>query len=120
MKSLEEFIAEESGRDSCFSTESAQAEAELALGMQRQLADRAGITQPALARFERAGRTPSAQTLWRLATALGVRFVLGRNYTVCAERVPENAERVPQDAAADGRFRTGSPRIGGQDSGQRD
>lgn len=71
----------------------AQAEAELelaiqigdrreALGLsQADLARRVGVSQPVIARLERAGRTPTPQTLWRLAAALHVQFVFGPNYT---------------------------------------
>lgn len=39
---------------------------------QRQLAERAGMTQPGVARFEAGGTTPTLQLLERLATALGL------------------------------------------------
>jgi HTH-type transcriptional regulator/antitoxin HipB len=70
----------------------AEAELELALktaavretrGMtQTQLAAAAGMRQPAIARFEKAGRTPTVTTLWRLATALNAVFVIGPGYAV--------------------------------------
>lgn len=40
---------------------------------QRQLAERAGMTQPGIARFEAGGTTPTIPVLERLATALGLR-----------------------------------------------
>ena len=41
---------------------------------QRQLADRAGMTQPGVARFEAGGTTPTLPLLERLAAALGLRL----------------------------------------------
>jgi HTH-type transcriptional regulator / antitoxin HipB len=39
---------------------------------QRQLAERAGMTQPGIARFESGGTTPTLPLLERLAAALGL------------------------------------------------
>jgi HTH-type transcriptional regulator / antitoxin HipB len=39
---------------------------------QRQLAERAGMSQPGIARFEAGGTTPTLPLLERLATALGL------------------------------------------------
>jgi HTH-type transcriptional regulator / antitoxin HipB len=39
---------------------------------QRQLAERAGMTQPGIARFEAGGTTPTLPLLERLANALGL------------------------------------------------
>ena len=39
---------------------------------QRQLAERAAMTQPGIARFEAGGTTPTLPLLERLATALGL------------------------------------------------
>ena len=39
---------------------------------QRQLAERAGMTQPGVARFEAGGTTPTLPLLERLASALGL------------------------------------------------
>ena len=41
---------------------------------QRQLAERAGMTQPGVARFEAGGTTPTIPVLERLANALGLRL----------------------------------------------
>lgn len=41
---------------------------------QRQLADRARMTQPGVARFEAGGTTPTLPLLERLAAALGLRL----------------------------------------------
>ena len=43
---------------------------------QRQLAERAGMTQPGVARFEAGGTTPTIPVLERLATALGLRLTV--------------------------------------------
>ena len=52
---------------------------------QRQLAERAGMTQPGVARFESGGTTPTLPLLERLAAALGLRlsvsFELGESRT---------------------------------------
>ena len=43
---------------------------------QRQLAERAGMTQPGVARFEAGGTTPTIPVLERLANALGLRLTI--------------------------------------------
>lgn len=43
---------------------------------QRQLAERAGMTQPGVARFEAGGTTPTIPVLERLANALGLRLTV--------------------------------------------
>jgi|SRR5580692_9303894 HTH-type transcriptional regulator/antitoxin HipB len=43
---------------------------------QRQLAERAGMTQPGVARFEAGGTTPTLPLLERLAKALGLRLTV--------------------------------------------
>jgi HTH-type transcriptional regulator / antitoxin HipB len=43
---------------------------------QRQLAERAGMTQPGVARFEAGGTTPTIPVLERLAAALGLRLTI--------------------------------------------
>ena len=43
---------------------------------QRQLADRAGMTQPGVARFEAGGTTPTIPVLERLAGALGLQLTI--------------------------------------------
>jgi transcriptional regulator with XRE-family HTH domain len=53
-------------------------EARLAAGLsQRDLARRAGTSQPAIARYERGLATPSWETLERLAAACGRRLTIG-------------------------------------------
>jgi HTH-type transcriptional regulator/antitoxin HipB len=43
---------------------------------QRQLAERAGMTQPGVARFEAGGTTPTIPVLERLAHALGLQLTV--------------------------------------------
>ena len=43
---------------------------------QRQLAERAGMTQPGIARFEAGGTTPTLPLLERLASALGLTLTI--------------------------------------------
>jgi transcriptional regulator with XRE-family HTH domain len=43
---------------------------------QRQLAERAGMTQPGVARFEAGGTTPTIPVLERLARALGLQLTI--------------------------------------------
>jgi HTH-type transcriptional regulator/antitoxin HipB len=43
---------------------------------QRQLAERAGMTQPGVARFEAGGTTPTLPLLERLANALGLTLTI--------------------------------------------
>ena len=43
---------------------------------QRQLAERAGMTQPGVARFEAGGTTPTLPLLERLASALGLTLTI--------------------------------------------
>src|SRR5271166_650422 len=53
---------------------------------QRQLAERAGMTQPGIARFEGGGTTPTLPMLDRLASALGLRLTV-----TLAHDVPQSA-----------------------------
>lgn len=90
-----------------------EAEAELDLAMQAaalreargmtqaQLATAAGMRQPAVARFERAGRTPTVTTLWLLASALNARIVIGPEYQVHiepCEAAPQSERREERSA----------------------
>jgi transcriptional regulator with XRE-family HTH domain len=91
---LEQFFAEKTKENPALAEEFAQAEAEMRLALQateqrerqgltqRQLAMQLGVSQSVVGRFERAGRTPGVDTLWRLATALNVHFDIGPNYSV--------------------------------------
>jgi transcriptional regulator with XRE-family HTH domain len=75
----------------------AESDAELELAMQlarmretrgltqQGVAKRAKLTQPAVARYEAAGRTPSAIALWRFAHALGANITLQPYYGVSVE-----------------------------------
>ena len=91
---LEQYFAHKVEENPALTDEFAQAEAELRLAVetarqrerqgltQRQLAERMGVSQSVVGRFERAGRTPGVDTLWRLATALNVRFEIGPNFSI--------------------------------------
>ncbi|HLZ71296.1 MAG TPA: helix-turn-helix transcriptional regulator [Dehalococcoidia bacterium] len=69
---------------------------------QAQLAQAAGMRQPAIARFEKAGRTPTVTTLWRLAAALNARIVIGPEYQIhvepCERRQHEAEQRIESSA----------------------
>jgi HTH-type transcriptional regulator/antitoxin HipB len=85
----DEYIHRRIERDPGFAESLADARAELKfaeslaaererLGLtQAEVAVRAGMKQAAIARYEKAGRTPSLLTLWRLAGALDCEIVLG-------------------------------------------
>jgi HTH-type transcriptional regulator / antitoxin HipB len=53
---------------------------------QRQLAERAGMSQPGIARFEAGGTTPTLPMLDRIASALGLRLTV-----TLAPDVPQSA-----------------------------
>jgi ribosome-binding protein aMBF1 (putative translation factor) len=106
MKSLGEFLQQMTARDPSFQEGLQEARAELSLGVllsqlreergwtQRTLAERAKMPQSAVARFEKAGRTPSVTSLWRLAEAFGVCFVLGPDLSVEAYERRSGPEAV--------------------------
>jgi transcriptional regulator with XRE-family HTH domain len=85
---FEEWVALEEARDPAFrqarqetrpAFESGMAilSARLEAGLtQAQLAERAGMKQSAIARLERGDRTPSIETIARLAVALSVEFLI--------------------------------------------
>jgi HTH-type transcriptional regulator/antitoxin HipB len=50
---------------------------------QRQLAERAGMTQPGVARFEAGGTTPTIPVLERLASALGLQLTVALDPQEC-------------------------------------
>ncbi len=50
---------------------------------QRQLAERAGMTQPGVARFEAGGTTPTIPVLERLASALGLQLTVALDPEEC-------------------------------------
>ncbi len=57
---------------------------------QAALGERSGMAQSAIARYERAGRTPTIATLWKLANALGATYIIGPKFYL--EVVPEHRE----------------------------
>jgi transcriptional regulator with XRE-family HTH domain len=65
---------------------------------QRELAQRAGMPQSAIARLEKAGRSPTAGTLARLAHALGACIEFGPEYHV--RLVEAEPSATPAVAAA--------------------
>ena len=89
MTSHDEYIHNRIARSPGFAEDLAEARAELKfvaalaaererLGLtQAEVAARAGMQQTAVARYEKAGRTPSLLTLWRLAGALNCVIILG-------------------------------------------
>ena len=117
MKTFDQFLQDVRERDPSFDRHYELAKAELNLGLlvyrlreergwtQRELAERAGMPQSAVARYEKAGRTPSVTTLWRLARALNVSLVLGPDLSVDAlgngpkEHLDSNEGR-PEQAAS--------------------
>ncbi len=103
MRTLDDYIAEREARDPEFraaraATRDAYAarlaviEARLCAGLtQKELADRIGTTQSAIARLERGNALPKLDTLHKLAVALGVKF----------EITPDTALKVAELATAD-------------------
>jgi transcriptional regulator with XRE-family HTH domain len=102
MPTLDEVIQEGIDRDPSLAYELALAEAELrwaehtaaireSRGLtQAALGERSGMAQSAIARYERAGRTPTLATLWKLADALGATYVIGPDFYLAV--VPEQKE----------------------------
>ncbi len=58
---------------------------------EERLADQMKMKQSAVARYEKARRTPSVRTLWRIAAALGAAIVLGPNRKVVVQDAAETA-----------------------------
>ena len=97
MRDFDDLLHDLRAEDPSFDQGFEEARAELELGLliarlresrglsQRALAERAGMPQSAIARYEKAGRTPSVTILWRLAEALGASFVLGPSR--CAQMI---------------------------------
>lgn len=91
---LDEFFTQQVAEDPSLADEFKEAEAELRLALetarereaqgltQVQVAHRMRISQSVVGRFEAAGRTPTTITLWKLAAALNVGFVLGPDHYV--------------------------------------
>ncbi len=92
MRTLDDAIRDEIKRDSGFAYEFEAAKAEFRLARQlaearrtrnlsqRALAAIAGMPQSAVARYEKAGRTPTIETLWRFASALNATFTFGPHF----------------------------------------
>ena len=110
MTSLNDYIQQQFETDASFADllDESRAELELALQFarlrealgltQREVAERAGIAQSAVARYEKAGRTPSVLALWRFAEALDAEIVLGPGRSVSVmprrEQDEHSAEQV--------------------------
>ena len=89
MKAHRQYVKEQSKRDPRFAKELAQANAQVRLAVmiaklreergwsQRKLAEITGIKQPQIARIEMGRQTPTLETLWKLADALGAEVVIG-------------------------------------------
>ena len=115
LKSHRQYVQEQSEKEE-FSRELDQARAqarfavELAMARERQgltqeqAAQKAQIRQPMLARYER-GQLPSAPTLLRLASALGVEIVFSsgqvtiRPMTTGSSGAPKSRSRTPKSDA---------------------
>lgn len=94
MTSVQQYFQALIDEDPKFAQLAAESDAELSLALQtahlrekrgmtqQELAAAAGMKQPAIARYEKAGRTPTLATLWRLATALNIEFRFGPDYAV--------------------------------------
>jgi ribosome-binding protein aMBF1 (putative translation factor) len=89
VKAHRQYVKEQIKRDSRFAKELAQANVEVRLAVmiaklrekrgwsQRKLAEVTGIKQPQIARIEMGRQTPTLETLWKLADALGAEVVIG-------------------------------------------
>jgi transcriptional regulator with XRE-family HTH domain len=94
LKTLSQFIEEQTEREPTFAEHLAVADAEVRLALvlarlreargmtQRQLAARLGVTQSVVARYEKAGRTPTVAVLWRYAQVLQTNFILGPSFLI--------------------------------------
>lgn len=101
MRTYRQFIEEEIEREPEFTDALREADAELELALQlaeareaqgisqQDLAIKLGIRQPAISRYERAGRTPSITTALRFADALGVAILLSPGFKVRVVRCRE-------------------------------
>ena len=94
MKTHQEHLQEILAQDPSFARELAEAGAELRLAMalaerrealgltQAAVAEAMAISQPHVARYEKAGRTPLVTTLWRFCDALHATITFGPQYAV--------------------------------------
>ena len=93
MKPLRRYVAEQIKKNPEFAKELEEAEAEARLAIelarvreqrgltQRQLAARAGMKQPQIARLEQGGQLPNMSTLFRVLEVLGARLEMGPDRT---------------------------------------
>ncbi len=107
---LEKFFEQQATADPEIARQYALAGAELRVALetarqrkvrgltQRQLADRMGVPQSVVGRFETAGRSPSFSTLCRLADGLGVRIVIEPAYQVSMQPCQEPSVCGPNSA----------------------
>ena len=123
MLSLDQYVQDQIAKDPSFVDALEEARAELRLGLliyelreargwtQKKLAERAKMPQSAVARYEKAGRTPSVTMLWRFARALGVSFVVGPDLSITAvDRQPESQRTARPASDGSNRERTGRER----------
>ena len=107
MKPLRRYVAEQIKKNPEFAKELDTAEADVRLAVelarvrqqrgltQRQLAARAGMKQPQIARLEQGGSLPNMSTLLRLLQVLGASVELGpdRSCRVRALKAPSSSRR---------------------------
>ena len=89
MKPLRQYVHEQIKRSPRFAQhlEGAEADVNLAIALaqlreqrglsQRELAERAGMKQPQIARLEKGAQLPNVATLWRVLSVLGATLELG-------------------------------------------
>ena len=94
MRSHDDYLRSQVEADPTFQREFDEARATLRLAMalaerretlgltQAAVADAMAISQPHVARYEKAGRTPLATTLWRFCDALHATITFGPQYAV--------------------------------------
>ena len=111
---LQEYIAEREARDPEFRAireamrpyhemQRTLIRARIAAGLsQRELAERIGTTQSAIARLEGGSQWPKLDTLYHIATALGVRFTIDSTSPLTLQAPPCEPTAPPEglDAAA--------------------
>lgn len=88
MKTHAAYIQEQMAKDPGFAARMRESDAEVDLALQlahlreslhltqQDVARAAGMAQPAVARYEKAGRTPTVVALWRFADALNANIVI--------------------------------------------
>jgi transcriptional regulator with XRE-family HTH domain len=122
MRTLQDYIDEQSAASPTFAEALRDATAELDLAVQltrlreargltqKQLAERLGIAQAAVARYERGGRTPTLVTALRFAAALNAAIVLGSDFRVTVVDRSHDADHIA--AAASTKSATSGKRLG--------